>query len=367
MIEYSAETGSMSRLSGARAVAPLEEVEVELLNGDPEALFVVASRIARASSGNLRLLIELNLERALRIGTFARRVKYRIPALASQFSSAELLSSHLAALSHEIVAAPEAIVEFGEGDGLCRLRVALRRLRTIERLYRKRLPGYSLGAIAAEAKRFSEIAGEARDLDLFATKCAALAPALLDKAEAAKVEALHRMARAIASPEYQLFALAMLEAAAAGRWLHAAEKDASITPDAFARRSLSKFWTRLFAAGNAADFSAPHTPHSLRLAPKRFRYALKLFRASFNELKTGALLAQLAALQTSLGAVSNAISVQTLSSKIVDRTRAANTRSAGFIGGCAAAEAIAAAAVARAQWEKLAESKTFWVGSPNSA
>ena len=252
--------------------------------------------------------------------------------------------------------------------GVHQARVALRRMRSVLKLFRPALVGKLPAAAGEEAlarfdarlKLLAAALGPARDWDVFVSGLGhALAEALPGDA---RLRQLHR-----AAGRARLAAYAVLPPLLAGRafrsvlWQGAGLVEQLEALPAggdlreFAQRVLSRRHRRLRRAGQDIEALPPALLHALRLDGKRLRYAAELLAPLWSGQEARRYLRRLARLQEALGLANDAT---------VARALVRSLGSGGWALGVAEGMALGRAAGSRNQslaaWSKWRKSKRFW-------
>lgn len=363
LIEVSAEHGVAESLAGeAASSAPFAEVELELLKGDPAALFEFANRLIAEFNGRLRIGLEAKVDRARR-GARAYQLTARAPAaLAPDTACGEALAAILKPIAARIIEAAAIVVERRDSDAAKALRVALRRLRAAERAFRPMLAVGALSGLAETARDLARCVGAARDLDHFIAESLPLAPApaLRAQADTDRARSWNDVVLALSTPSFGAFTVALLRAAWLSDWRRDARKDLDASAKDFADAMLERRFECLKSSAVAAGFANPEALHALRLDLKRFRYAAQFFRGFYDQAARKASFAAMSALQDALGAVSDADVASSIANRTASGKGEGAARAAGLIAGYHNTRAIAAAAAAKAQWEGFAATAPFW-------
>lgn len=397
-------TGRLRAVGGERAVARLT------LEG-PCAPVLALARALAAELPVLPPRATLAEEaRALALDEPVRPRRAGPPALAGAGDARRALGlalGHLAEalLYHAPLARPEAGPE-----GVHQMRVALRRMRSVLRLFRPVATAGEAPVLRAFEARLRDLAGTlgpARDWDVFlgglGAELAAALPQeprlaeLLRAAEARRAEAYATLRRAVDGPEFRVLAcdamaLAMrfLAAGSGAAPLRQGGEAASGAPPPdeaaspppeplghFAAAALDRRWRRLCARGEAMSVSLDDEAlHALRLEGKRMRYAAELFAPLWPGKPSRRFVRRLAALQEALGLANDAATARRLVAGLeppmppsrpgADRDRRADRgerRRAWAIGlaeGFALARARRVRRRALRAWEALLRRAPFW-------
>ena len=293
-------------LSAGGHVEPLRELELELKDGPPQALFALARRpSADIAPGPL---VESKAERGWRLAEGlerAPRTARADPLPRALSAEAALRRTALAALA-QVSANAELLRRVRRPEALHQLRVGLRRLRAALSVFAPLL-GQDAAPVIAELKWLAHETDAARDLDVFirdvfhpaalearSPGLAALGRHLLT----ARGQAYDRVLAAIAAPRY---ALLMLETTA---WIEtAALPDDPVAP--FAVEALSRLHHQVkHRARDLTDLDA-EARHHLRIRAKRLRYAAEFFADLFPARRRARYLKALERLQDTLGALND--------------------------------------------------------------
>ena len=162
-IEAAIDSGSIS--AGA-AKRPVHELELELREGPPGALYRLALALHAATP--LEVEAESKLARGLRLnqGEPPRSQKASALELDAGVRADDSLREMVGnALGHLL--ANRAAAMAGDAEGVHQTRVAIRRLRSALKLFEPRLEPHAAALFQNELKRLGRVIGEARDWDVF--------------------------------------------------------------------------------------------------------------------------------------------------------------------------------------------------------
>lgn len=355
-----------------RAVAAERPVARLLLRGPAEAVLDLARRLA----ADLPLLppgAALAEEaRALARGEPAPRPRRRgapdLGGAATVEAALETAIGHL--LQVMLQQAPRCRLEAGP-DGVHQMRVALRRLRSVLKVFRPAHGGTpAVAAFDAGLRALAKDLGEARDLDVFlgglGARVASVLPedrrlATLTRAmEARRAAAYAALREALDAPAFRLLALDGVALLARRPWRTAEEARQGVLEESlatFAARSLDKRWHRLCAGGEAIETLGTEALHDLRLEAKRLRYAAELFAPLWRGKATRRFQKRLAALQEALGHSNDAAVARGLVASLGPSVPA---WAVGAVEGFALAAMADARGPALQAWENLMDTAVFW-------
>lgn len=299
----------VGRLVAAGREARIEEVEIELLEGDAAAAFDLAQTLAATVA--LRPEPASKLARGLELAGATRPRPVRAPRVdlspAGDDARAAARIAVAAALAHgqanEAGVLASADIEF-----VHQLRVSLRRLRSALRLFERAIDPADTAAFADDLRWAAGELGACRDWDVFVT---GTLPALLaahgDADEAKRVlrrarerqrEARRAAREALASRRY---GLAMLRVA---RWLSSPPGEPPPETPALedlASACLRKGARRVAAGERAFATMDAEARHTLRIRVKRHRYAVEFLGGLFRQKEAARHARRLARAQEDLG------------------------------------------------------------------
>jgi CHAD domain-containing protein len=334
-----------------------------LAEGEAAGLLALCAEIAR-SLPLLPARVGLAEEAlALAEGRAPRPRRSGPPSLAG----AETVEAALrAALGHllEVLLAESALCRLEAGPrGVHQGRVALRRMRSLLRIFRPAVDGPDWRAFDAALKGLAASLGAARDWDVFLEGIAAGAlealggdarlRRLVGAAGRERAAAYAAVAAMLEGPDFRQalwlgLALLLLRPA-----------DAPEQPLApFAAEVLRRRWKRLKKAGKRMEALGPEALHEMRLDAKRLRYAAEPFAALWPGKAARRFNRRLAALQDALGLANDAVVARGLAARLAGR--GAGEFAIGAVTGFAAGRAEGSRLAAIAAWEELRRSRRFW-------
>ena len=253
----------------------------------------------------------------------ARPVKATPVALARDAGVAGAFAA-LAAHCLAQIRANEAGVRRGRNpEYLHQLRVGLRRLRSLLRLYRPLLPAGVYAALAEESGGLAAVLGAARDWDVFmagvAAPLARAEPADRDLARwrnrgaAARRRHAQAARQALEAPRYAIFVADVESVVAAAQRDDAPAQDLRALPlETFAAQRLARCEKRVRRRATALEDGDDAALHSLRIAAKKLRYAVEFFRPLFARRVARDYARALAGLQDALGKLNDCASARRL-------------------------------------------------------
>jgi CHAD domain-containing protein len=357
-----------------RTVAAEREVARVLLSGPAPAVLDVARRLAAA----LPLLPpsqSLGAEAlSLATGQVPPPRRHGAPDT-SEAVSAE--TCFIMAIGHllEVALHVAPIARAGlESEGVHQLRVALRRLRSLLKVFRP-ITGCKQGrALDGALKEMLGHLGPARDWDVFLAGIGADMPALLPEdrrlksllraAEAKRQAAYAVLAEALDGPGWRAAVISGLAFLLEKPWRAGAGDERlgllEAQPQDFAALVLDKRWQRLLEAGSEIETLPPEALHELRLDAKRLRYAAEVFAPVFPRKAARRFQRRLAALQEELGRSNDAAVARSLVQSLAREKDEGRAWAIGMAEGlCLARSGMDRHGVLTA-WKKLSAKESFW-------
>lgn len=319
-IEVALDRGQIhtSTREGPRSL-PLLELELELKQGPPDALFSLARELGR--SAHLRPLATSKAERGYGLfrGQRTKPVKAEPLVLAPETPPVEAFRRVALACLAQLQANEAGVLHSDDIEYLHQARVALRRLRAALRMFAPVLPTRFVARCAAAWKALAQRLGEARDQDVFRTSLLPGLASLLgprdaarlqtwarEQGEAATAAARHGLASRETSEHLLAFTRALLRLKA----------DDGTTPAArfepWARKRLRQRHRRLLRRIRTADLFDAAERHQVRIEAKKLRYALDFLAGLWPPEAIAPLTAALVQAQDLLGQMNDCVSAQRL-------------------------------------------------------
>jgi len=305
-------------LAGERKEA-LSEIELELKSGTVAELIAFVRQLVIAAP--LRLEDRSKAERgyALAGGESRMPARARPVELTSELTVIAAFRMTLAVALAHLQANQRGTLEEADPEYLHQMRVALRRMRSMFRVFAAALPAAVSEPVVAEMRWLATALGPARDWDVFVAET--FEPVhrefgkhpgfgeLARRCSRARHSARERARRAVGSRRYQLFVLAVTELLADDAWLNQlddAQRAVAYSPAAqFATEVLAQRYAGVRQRGRKLDAASYPKLHRLRIAVKKLRYAADAFSGLFESAAAVKLLARLARLQDILGYIND--------------------------------------------------------------
>lgn len=291
MIELAIDRGHIR--AGKRS-ARISELELELKDGDPRAIIVLARRLAKELP--VRYGVRTKAERgyALAEREAIEAACAEVILLDATKSAADAFTTvGLSCLRH--LARNEEAVRQGDAEGVHQMRVGLRRLRAALSLFKEFLQDRQTEVISTDLKWLTEQLGPARDLDVFVkdsiTPLQEAQPRNRELAVLTKMlkqQRAHGFAKAKNAVEGDRYRTIVLYTAlwlSGGEWrtisddILCAKRELPIM--FFAQKMLAHRTRKILKKiKKLEDLDARHR-HKLRIAIKKLRYATEFFASLF--------------------------------------------------------------------------------------
>jgi inorganic triphosphatase YgiF len=320
LIEVALDRGRITSVTpgGPRGV-PLLELELELKEGPPDALFSLARKLAKAA--RLHPVAASKAERGYRLfqGRRVKPVKADPVALQpAQHPVDAFRTVALACLAH--LQANEAGVLTGDDiEFLHQARVAIRRVRAALRVFAPVLPGKFVTRWSNAWKALAQSLGAARDHDVFRTTLLPGLAALLPPRDAVRLQVWARKEGAtattfarnsLASRDYSEHLLAFTRELLSLKLDEPTSPAYRLTP--WASKRLRQRHRKLLQQIRKAGLFDPHERHQVRIEAKKLRYALDFLASLWPPEQMALCSAALAQAQDLLGAMNDLVTAQRL-------------------------------------------------------
>ncbi len=307
-LEVAFDTGEVA--SGEKT-APICEVEIECLEGDPARAFDLAVKLMEEVQLHPSATSKAQRGYRLSNGEPLQPVKSSKVELDPSITTVDAARVVIGAGIEQLQANEEGVLAGDDPEFVHQARVALRRSRSAIRMFRNEIGEARAREWLDTLGDTSRALGRARDWDVFATRSmpavlTAFADASLTRslrAKAARRRGIERdkAREALRSPRY---AAALLEIA---RWL--AHADGVQAPQGAAPESLKDFAARyvrkrqkgLLGGALALSTMGIKDRHRVRILAKRLRYGLEALSTLYKARPLEAYLASVESLQEALG------------------------------------------------------------------
>ncbi len=302
-----------------------------------------------------------------------RPTKARRLALGPDASLDDAIARILFSCLNHFTANASALRDTGDPEAVHQLRVALRRLRALLSLLKRKASVPDVDEISRQAKAIAAVLGEGRDWDVF-REGLAQGPheslgddpafiALLDAVELRRHRAREAARAALAAPSTAHF-LGKLRDLLAGRpWRESLKGcEAKGSARVFATRALNRLHRRAMKKCVGLDGLSPQRRHRVRIALKKIRYAGEFFESLFSRKPARDYLRLLAAIQDGLGEENDRATAARFLNELekADSAREA-ARAVWFLRGWSAAAAHLGESKTTEAMRRLKKLEPFWL------
>jgi triphosphatase len=361
------------------AKLPIAEVELELLEGSPEALYALALELDALAPLRLETRSKSARGYALAAGAPPAWRKAEPPALEADATVDQAIQAILRNCLQHWCANEAAALDGSDPEGVHQMRVAIRRLRSAFSVFGRLIDPAQRARLTDEAKTIVNGLGPARDWDVFLAELLAPVRAarpddagvrrLAGAADAARQESYAQARAAIEARTYTRYVLQL------GRWIEACGWRDQLTERGaiwldrpiveFASHLLGRRQRKALQRGRQFEQLSAEQRHRLRIALKKLRYATEFFEALYPKKDTRQYLAALKDLQDRLGHLNDVAVAQRLIDNLVgDGDRSADgdglQRAAGLVLGWHARGVADLEPAILDAWQEFAGREPFW-------
>jgi triphosphatase len=376
-IELAVDRGEIRTLDNGRAVLPVNELELELKQGKPLALYDVARKLSRKTS--LTLAMESKAERGMRAlqGVDVEAHKAGRMQLAPDCTAEQAFAATLMHCLRHIARNASVVVDSREPEGVHQIRVGLRRLRAALSAFGDEFRSRHLEELRARAKTLADVLGHTRELDVFATELLtpiekdAKQPALAELrmiVEELRRESWNATVALVRSDEFTGFALDLAAAIEAQSWREQADTQKLASFARPARQLACETLNRVFrkACKRAKHLSSLDTEdrHRLRIALKELRYSAEFFAPLFAQKPVADFLERLSKLQDLFGVINDAASVKAILRRVSERAdhriSVELSAASAFVEGWHQSRVEPTWEKTKKRWKRFAKTHPFW-------
>ena len=273
-------------IAGGGESEAINEIEVELMQGEPASLIELARDLAREVPVRLGVVTKADRGFGLADGSARRATKAERMELKSGMTTAEGFAAIAYACIRHFRLNEPLVISARDPLALHQARVAMRRLRSAFSLFRPVIADADYGPLREELRWFTDQLGDARNLDVLLKRLPsggrkAADPMLVERLRQARETAYGRVLDALGSARLRMLMLDLVAWIETGPWRsHAETADRPLT--AFAVAQLDKRWRKVKKGGRKLAALHPEARHRLRIEIKKLRYATE-FLASLEK------------------------------------------------------------------------------------
>ncbi len=349
---------------------PICEIELELKSGTPRCLFDLALEIAAVLPVRLDNRSKAERGYALAENSKPSPVKAAPAALTAQITVEQAFVALASQCLAHMQANEDGLLKGRDPEYLHQARVALRRLRSVFRLFGAAVPREPFVASLEQLKALGQTLGAARDWDVFVTETLAHSvrgmtdhpgiAGLKKRAQAARRRAGQAARTAVAVPAYTGMLLRLSETLNTGNWRGHSARAAPLLPQ-FAAASMARQHSWVVKRGRRIEKLAFRDLHRLRIAVKRLRYIAEFFH-SLAPKKSRNYIRALSELQDLLGTLNdNAVAWRLLDTLGAEESSPAYQQAVGYVRGWSAAEAERCRNRLAGAWKEFMKTQPWWV------
>ena len=278
-VQADLDTGKMR--AGGRSQR-FNELELELLSGDPGCLLRAAKDIAERVPVRLGVLTKAERGTLLAAGAFKKIAKAAPVEVRHGMTIAEAFEIIVhACLKHYRLNEALAIAT-RKKEALHQARVAMRRLRSAFTLFKPVIADVEYEYLRQELRWFTAQLGEARNLDVFLERDLpdAEREALIDRRE----QAYDQVTSAMNSQRFRMLLIELVGWTAFGPWRRS--RQAGKPVEHYASSRLDRLWSTIAHIGHHIADLDEETRHRLRIQVKKMRYAIEFLRGLYPDAAT---------------------------------------------------------------------------------
>lgn len=359
---------------------PVAEVELELVQGSPEALYRLALELHELIPLKVEMRSKSARGYALAKGEQPGWSKAKLLKLKPGATVANTMEAVIRNCMDHWLQNEAAAVAGDHPEGVHQMRVGLRRLRSAIGLFSNAIPGGQLGWLKDETKWVANSLGPARDWDVFLASL--LAPVMTARPEDERLSTLQRAAKSarnagyeqvhasVASPRYTRYLLRLGAWLEGQGWRNGGEsrivewQDRPIVE--LADHLLSKRHKAVLKLGKGFADLPTEQRHEVRISLKKLRYATEFFHSLYPAKKFKPYQKALAGLQDTIGHLNDVAVAGRLMDELTAAARgtaahrAALQRAAGTVIGWHEHGVAVLEPQIVGDWHDFADARPFW-------
>ena len=353
---------------------PISEVEFELKQGHPAALFDLALELQRTVPLLLSMRSKASRGRDLHLGRKTSFYKSDAIELTDEMSAETAFRGVLAQGLRMILGNEQCVRQDLHVEGCHQMRIGMRRLRVAFNLFKKNLPNGEAVLLRRLLKTCSKGLDGLRDWDVFLGETLPMVAErfpghdgvieLRKAAEKQREKALATAREMLDSPEYGQLLLTLGAWASYSRWASGASavqmKAMAAPVSEMAEPLLERAYKRVTKRGD--DVGSLSTPqlHALRLEVKQMRYGTEFFGTVYGAKKVKKFRSRLTEMQEILGQLQDAAVAEARLLALSSQLSKNGMVAVGLISGWFGARADHKLEGLGDAMAKFADQKTFW-------
>ncbi|MTI16875.1 CYTH and CHAD domain-containing protein [Rhodobacteraceae bacterium RKSG542] len=359
---------------------PLNEIELELITGKPEALFALAKILVKDQAFLFSSMSKAEIGYRLSEGTKPPSHSDFQPALPiklkQKWNAEDAFQAVLRSCLQQIIVNRYAVLFSDASEPVHQFRVGIRRLRSALRLFRPIMRKQTFQLLEQPAKHLAKLAGDLRDLDVMIEELlpelqSSLPPSLdastLTGRLAQKRIELHKeLKRHLKSEPTNHLILSLGEFIEVKKWREDAgrkHRDAAKMKAAdFARQALEERWKASRKDASGIESLSIEERHTLRKTLKTMRYTAEFCQGLFDGKQADKFLASSKKLQTILGYLNDVTLAEQLLENLTSKhgTDPNDLAVVSYMVGWHTCRASQSWDTAIKQWQEFSATPRFW-------
>ena len=326
----------VGEVKAGRRRAPICEVEFESRGATLQALYKLALQLHQTVPLRVSQVTKSATGYMLREGGQPAPYKAAKLALDPGATAEQALGQIIGSCLDQVIANEPCVRGTKDPEGIHQMRVALRRMRSALRLFRRLLPADQYDAIVGELRWLTSVLGPARDWDVFQAEIVGPVRGYLPEHEGLgilqrRTEVRRGRARRAAqegvdSPRFTELVLNLGQWMAEQAWRRQdlSENSARLFAPArdFATEALTKRFKAVRRLGKRIETLPVPERHQLRIEVKKLRYAIEFFGSLFDGAEVKAFAKRLSSLQDDLGYLNDVAVAAHLAGEVAEAARA---------------------------------------------
>lgn len=354
---------------------PVREIELELKEGDPSNLYAFAEQLSAAYNLRLGVLTKSQRGYLLASGEPTAVRKAEPVHLAPDSRLDDLIAAALQECVDHFVLNWPVLLQSDKPEAIHQMRVGIRRLRAMLKLFSKDIPNPRLDAYRAEARDIASALGVARDTDVFIEMMEA-GPlqgrepdkgieALRAAAQERREEGYGQAHAMLAAPQTTRFVLELRGFIARRGWREGLDAEPMMRLGEpamkFAERTIARLDRRARKMSKTVQDADAEQRHALRIVLKNLRYSIDMFAPMFAARGEAKKFAKIVALlQDVLGEYNDAAVAAGIVADLERRAGSSAGRAAGLVLGWTARGLEAAPEHLAFELKDFRKAKRFW-------
>jgi len=298
LIEVALDRGTVS---AGDETERFQELELELRDGSPSALFGLAKQLAEDVPLEIGVLSKEERGLLLAERALDHEQKAREPAIAEEMSAGQAFAAVIQECIRHFRLNQALIIAERDPAALHQARVAMRRLRTAFTLFRPAIRQGSLEPLKNELKAFIEPFGVARNLDVYLDKHGEeLGWRDRRNLQSARSDTYDQVIDSMNAQQMRDMLVDLVEWTASADWQR---KPASEPIGKFSDRQLEAAWRKVKRGGSRLGELEEPQLHRLRIDIKKLRYSAEFLAPLYRKKRVRQFATSLEAMQDCLGLI----------------------------------------------------------------